>query len=259
MTTSQQTKIEHEVARDGLTTYVTNDYEMFVMLEENRFVNQPHVSRLIGEIKDHPESIKVRPILVNDKMEIIDGQHRLAALKELEYPVYYQVARGLDIDDTIRMNVYQRPWVPMDFALSYAGRGNEHYKRYIAYHDRFPTLTHDNIMRYCLGGEGSHISRDFRDGKFRIIDSHETIMARFKRLMDIEHFIPAHRKLDRPLYKGILTISQNPNYDHARMLEKLSYCADKYLNQSFGLIEDAQRALENAYNENSKKDRVRLF
>ena len=39
----------------------------------------------------------VSPILVNEKMEVIDGQHRLQAQKELNLPTYYIKNKGYDL------------------------------------------------------------------------------------------------------------------------------------------------------------------
>lgn len=59
----------------------TNNYDMFKRLEGNRFVDPKKVNKLKKSINE--VGYISNPIIVNEKMEVIDGQHRLEALKEL--------------------------------------------------------------------------------------------------------------------------------------------------------------------------------
>ena len=56
----------------------TNDYNTFKVMPGNRPVNKLHVRRLS---KSMEEKHLMSPILVNEKMQVIDGQHRLEAQK----------------------------------------------------------------------------------------------------------------------------------------------------------------------------------
>lgn len=80
----------------------TNNYYMFKRLEGNRFVDPKKVNKLKKSI-DEVGYIS-NPIIVNEKMEVIDGQHRLEALKELGKPVEYIVQKNLDIKEVLFMN-----------------------------------------------------------------------------------------------------------------------------------------------------------
>ena len=66
----------------------TTDYDIFKQLLGNREINYNHVRRLI---KSMQEEYLIVPIQVNEKMEVIDGQHRIAACKELGFPIYYMI------------------------------------------------------------------------------------------------------------------------------------------------------------------------
>lgn len=106
--------------------FVTRDYEKFKRLEGNRIVR--------GEAAAVKKSITnvgyvLSPILVNEKFEVIDGQHRLQALKDMQLPVYYMMQEGIGIEECQSMNTGQSNWGAIDYVYSYAENGNENYQR----------------------------------------------------------------------------------------------------------------------------------
>lgn len=58
--------------------YKTKDYTSFRAIVSNREVNKAHVKKLAASIRKK-NLLYIRPVIVNDRMEIIDGQHRVAA------------------------------------------------------------------------------------------------------------------------------------------------------------------------------------
>jgi len=77
--------------------YKTNDLSIFNQIKGNRPPNPQHVRRLCDSIKTH--GILQNPIIVNENMDIIDGQHRLLAAKESESSVYYIVVDGYSLEE----------------------------------------------------------------------------------------------------------------------------------------------------------------
>jgi ParB-like chromosome segregation protein Spo0J len=57
----------------------TMDYNLFSKFNGNRDVKILHVNRIA---KSMTEQFLIKPIDVNEKYEVIDGQHRLEACKE---------------------------------------------------------------------------------------------------------------------------------------------------------------------------------
>lgn len=125
-------------------TLKTMDYNRFKYLNGNRSV---------GKRKDNiVKSIKEigwisNPILVNENMEIIDGQSRYQALIELGMPIEYKVITGLDIADCRAMNKYNSQWTKTDFIESYAAEGNINYIRVKNLRDTFNIKQTRLIMR----------------------------------------------------------------------------------------------------------------
>ncbi len=83
----------------------TKNYEMFTFREDNREkIDQSHVQRLVFSIEKR-NLLELRPIIVNEKFEVIDGQHRLMAAKFLDVEIFYQQEKKLDAKDIITMNI----------------------------------------------------------------------------------------------------------------------------------------------------------
>ena len=80
----------------------SSNYDMFKTMEGNREINSTNLNQIILSMK---EKQLVIPIIVNEKFEIIDGQHRFSACKYLNLPVYFLISNGYDIEDVIRANV----------------------------------------------------------------------------------------------------------------------------------------------------------
>lgn len=105
----------------------TTNYDMFVSLEGNRAVKDGRVNRIIKSI----ETIGYlpNPILVNENMEVIDGQGRLEALRRMKLPVDYIVCEGIGVKECRQMNIHQSNWTNADFIQSFAAAGNPDYIR----------------------------------------------------------------------------------------------------------------------------------
>lgn len=104
---------------------VTKDYSKFNFLKGNREVSKDRVNKIIKSIKN--VGYITSPILVNEKLEIIDGQGRFEALKKLELPIEYIIQNGIDIKECIAMNINQTNWSIKDYIKSYSDKGNMSY------------------------------------------------------------------------------------------------------------------------------------
>lgn len=105
--------------------YVTTDLDMFHRIDGNRVPNLIHVNRLIDSLRKY--GMKCNPILVNEKMQVIDGQHRLLAAKEVKSKVYFIIIPGSNLSDVHTLNLNQKNWNRKDFMEGYANMGLEPY------------------------------------------------------------------------------------------------------------------------------------
>ena len=102
--------------------FTTTDYDQFKFIDNNRQAD--HVKALTVSFK---ERYVPNAILCNEKMEIIDGQNRFLAAKELGLPIYYYCIQGLGIYDVASLNSYGKNWNNRDFARMWAGLGKKAY------------------------------------------------------------------------------------------------------------------------------------
>ena len=112
------------------SVYVTKAYDKFKRLTGNRDIPEDRISKIVESIQ------KVgwvrNPIVVNEKMEVIDGQGRLTALQRLGLPVEYIIAEGAGTEECIQMNMNMINWKLPDFIKSYAEQGNVNYQRLLS-------------------------------------------------------------------------------------------------------------------------------
>jgi len=81
----------------------TKDYKSFKSLKGNRTVKESHVKKL--EVSLNRKNLNhLLPIIVNEKMEIIDGQHRKNALQNLWEKITYVMWHGLWLKDVEMLN-----------------------------------------------------------------------------------------------------------------------------------------------------------
>lgn len=101
--------------------YKTDDLDMFKFTKFNRNV------LFTDEMLEQAKEGFVSPIIVNEYMVVIDGQHRLEHAKKAGVPIEYIIKPGLNEHDIVRMNTTQRKWNMLNYIESYANQGSEEY------------------------------------------------------------------------------------------------------------------------------------
>lgn len=234
---------------------VTTDYQLFRYITNNRDRNRGHIENIKKAFETHGNLTKVQPILVNDKLEVIDGQHRLDAARELGVEVYYTVVPGLTVDDARQMNILHKTWDTDDYAQSYADGGDANYQRYLDLREEFG-FAHSITLIYIVGDERKGALSGFRKGELAITpDQKEAARERLKHLeaageyMDMSH--------QREFAVALLKSMNIEGYDKARMLQKMALAAQP---PRYASVLDYQRALEDIYNYRvTDANRKRLF
>lgn len=167
--------------------HTTTDYSMFRNIDGNRKKNLQHINRLEQSIK---ERYLFTVITVNEKYEIIDGQHRFEVLSKLGLPINYVVCDGYGLAEVHRMNTNSKNWTADDYMNAYVDLGYEEYVAYKQFKDKYK-LSH-SVARALLGHwSGGNTSSFFNSGNFKA-KSYE------KAIQDIERI-----RLIKPYYDGI--------------------------------------------------------
>lgn len=141
----------------------TKDYGRFVFRSDNREkIDYKHVKRLVESIKSR-NMLDMRPVNINAKWEILDGQHRVLAAKELMVEVYYTIEESLDIPDIILLNT-SKSWTDRDYLNYYLKHEKEEYVK-------LNTFIYENKieLRVALSltmGSGKDNHSAFRSGSY---------------------------------------------------------------------------------------------
>ena len=148
-----------------IKVFETKEYDRFKRLYGNREVAEGRIRKIISSIRK--VGYITSPIIVNERMQVIDGQGRLEALKRLDLPVHFIIVPNIGIDECIAMNINQTNWTLIDYINSHAETGNVSYmylrNLIMAYNKKLQ----NKVLFYVLTGKIDNSSSDIKDGRFQ--------------------------------------------------------------------------------------------
>ena len=220
----------------------TSDYTRFKTIVGNRPTNPAHINRLMRSIEENPHLIEANPILINNKWEIIDGQHRFEALKRLAQPVFYYQLDDYTLKDVLTLNTSSKNWSLIDYANSFALQGKKAYIIYLKYIEMYglgKTITAQLLML-----DKTYTTEGFKTGKLQITDLKKTdrLIADF---MEISDFFSEFYNT-KSFTLAYLRVWLNPKYKHADFMAKLPKYHTKM--QARNKVMDYIRDFEEIYN-----------
>src|ERR1051326_7260164 len=119
---------------DHMRIFSTRDYAKFKSIAGNRTMNPVHLKRLTISMQ---QRALISPIIVNEKFEIIDGQHRFKVRQELGLPIQYIIAEGYGLNEVQILNTNTKNWGPNDYLEGYIELGLEDYIMFKKFKDQF--------------------------------------------------------------------------------------------------------------------------
>lgn len=162
----------------SIKVYDTRDYSIFKMINGNRSINDHKVKKIIKEIDAGNDMLQYYPIQVReheDRLNILDGQHRFYISKILKRPVYYiLVMEEKSMPDIAKVNSNVEKWKASDFINCYVQHGNEHYKIFQRFLEEYRISLTVSLQMLNLGNpgkdSGSHgeLTEAFRNGTFEV-------------------------------------------------------------------------------------------
>jgi hypothetical protein len=203
----------------------TNDYSKFKIIKENRNVNQLHLKRLKQSMTQTP---LISLIIVNEKMEIIDGQHRFYVSKDLGLPINYVVVYGYGIKEVQILNVNSVNWKKIDYLDGHVKRGLEPYIKFKKFMADFPQLNFSTCIKVLSGLRSSRtksieglkvMSTNFEDGTFLIPDLGKSYNIA-DMILDYRNFFPKFN--DNTFIITLLYLFEHEKYSHKEMMSKLN-------------------------------------
>lgn len=86
---------------------VTENYSSFKFFNYNRAINNSNLKNIKKSIQKWGQ---IMPVLVNKDLYVIDGQHRLVAMQELELPIHYIICYNYIAHDVEEVNNVGKNW-----------------------------------------------------------------------------------------------------------------------------------------------------
>lgn len=217
------------------TVYKTMDYDKFSFIAGNR--DTDHVKALVLSMK---QRLVPNAILCNEKYEIIDGQNRFLAHKELGIPILYYCIDGLNIYDVASLNSFGKNWGTLDFVKMWAELGKEEYKKILDFNDEFVDLGIVNnlmILSDSTAGGKSSLGSDKTYNKYYRGGSQQSKVKNGTFVInDVEHarFVvrcimqyKPYCKPGKQIYKqnafcsAMMQLLRKPNFDNSEMVRKI--------------------------------------
>lgn len=220
----------------------TKLYDIFRLKKENREINYNKVASLKSKLIENGRQIV--PIICNREMEVIDGQHRLEALKELGWEVMYYVDEAVTVNDLISINNTQKNWGLMDYIHFYASTGNDTYREI----EKICSDNEDLPLKVILAtiNEKYVRERDIKSGK--IVFNEEELEKGKECLRYIREIKKGIRiKITSPAIFFFLVVKAYYliNIDRERLQKMV---IERYGTENYGNADQCARAIENWYN-----------
>lgn len=197
--------------------HTTKDYFLFKSIEGNRNKNLMHINRLKESITNN---YLFTIITINEKYEIIDGQHRFEVIKELNLPLNYIICEGYGLNEVHILNENAKNWNSDDYLEAYCNLNYPHYLNYALFKTRYKlghklcmAMLSDNSSNACT----SQI-KEFYRGSF--------VIKNFKKACDLADKIDILAQY----YEGyrrssfvfaMLKLFKNENFEFTELLQKL--------------------------------------
>lgn len=162
--------------------------------------------------------------MVNEKFEIIDGQHRYLICKELDLPINYIIEKKYGLREVQILNANMKNWTANDYVNGYCDLG---YKDYQVYRDFVKKYGFTNQVALLLlsgefvsGSSNDTITSKFKEGEFKVkdLDKSKKLAERIK---SIEPYYNGY--LRRSFIYAIVGMLKKDIFNFEEFLSKLKH------------------------------------
>lgn len=145
----------------------TTDYEKFKFLPFNRMIKRKIVEKKKALLQKR-NKLQTYPVVSTSNMEIIDGQHRFLACKELGLPVFYKIDPDFVPDDVVLINNENEKWSMEDCIRHWASRGKEAYRQLVKFCEE-KDVYFSNLGAFLFGQDKKSMTF-VKEGKLSWVD-----------------------------------------------------------------------------------------
>lgn len=205
----------------------TTDYTKFNLLDYNRDIDVSLLNKLKTSMGKRG-FLPFCPVVVDGAWNIIDGQHRFLAAKELQLPVWYLMTDNEDKSVIVTMNADKKAWSLADYCKMYAVQGNKYYTALRNFAERH-NIRVGMAFALITGQEVTNtkaLSKLFKEGGWVCTEEELELAAKdYKNIMTITDMVSFSTTVR--LITAILKMSRSNSFSWDRMLENCRRYRDK--------------------------------
>ncbi len=230
----------------------TLDYNIFKEISSNREVDPRHVRKLTVSINKR-NLLHVNPIVVDAKMRIIDGQHRLAAAKILEVPIYY-VKEDINRQDISMLNSNQKNWTAMDYINFYTVEKNSAFVQLSGMINHYPDMAISALLSLS-NGAGKRSIEQLKDGVIDI-SNHNHCREVCETCKELNRRYQKDFVFDSRFPLALSAALNAENFKLAMLIEKIDASQREWVRCHTKV--QYLEMIEEIYNRNLSKNKIRL-
>jgi len=144
----------------------TINHGIFKLLTGNRPIDRYHLKKLKESVEKNNQ-LNLHPIIVNQNFEVIDGQHRLEAAKQLGFEIFYIKSDSINDEHLIECNVNQKSFDVENYIDYFAIKDKK--EEYIILKGMLKAsgLKPKALLTLILGVVSTNILEFLKTGKFK--------------------------------------------------------------------------------------------
>jgi len=147
--------------------FQTKNYETFKFRDDNRLIRKRHVSKLTNNMLSKGW-IKGSYVVINEKGEVIDGQHRILAAINAKVPITYIVEKGSSFQEIRGLNQDKKNWALSDHISGFVKDNNPNYIILDEFIKKYPDFRPTECLMFLTNSANS-VHRDiFETGNFKV-------------------------------------------------------------------------------------------
>ena len=191
----------------------TTDVSMFKPTSSNRDLDHARIKRIAKSMVE--KGLLLVPILVNQKKQVIDGEHRLEASKIAGKGIFYLVAKNYGETEMVDINLENKSWGMKNHIQHYSKRGDVNYQKLQEFQSTFPHFALSNSVYFLQSGNKT--LSDVKNGTFKVVS--------YKKAVRWAEFITE--------LKNVSNINNSFRYDHTIFVRTMITILKKYEGKGF--------------------------
>ena len=204
------------------TLLTTKEYKSLKIRQDNRKTSDGQIRQLMESIEKHGF---ITPIIVNSKMEIIDGQNRVKAAQNLGVPIEYKVHDGNGkMAELLADLQISSKWKAKDYLRYYIRHNRKDYKEFKKFITEYEISISVGVMLFFSTDVGGTANNKFKKGLL-IVDDEKMADAtnKIKKINIIRMMCDgwSHFRNEDRFVRAIYTTQNHRFYRHTEMIKKI--------------------------------------